>query len=93
MENYLINATHYVQALLEEQKALDTIYAAYDNHRWPTAIENKTFTEAVQARKKAHAEFVESLKESEQKVAHMILKTHKMARAMRTNWHTTNGGY
>ncbi|WP_305181005.1 hypothetical protein [Faecalibaculum rodentium] len=92
MENYLINATHYVQALLEEQKALDAIYAAYDNHRWPTAIENKRFTEAAQNRKIAHAEFVESLKESGQKVAHMILKTHKVARAMRQDWHAMNGG-
>lgn len=93
MENYLITANNYVQAMLEEQNALDAIYAAYDNHRWPTAEENKRFTEAVQARKKAHAEFVKSLKESGQKVAHMILKTRKVARAMRPNWHVTNGGY
>ncbi len=93
MENYLITANNYIQAMLEEQNALDAIYAAYDNHRWPTAEENKRFTEAAQNRKKAHAEFVESMKESGQKVAHMILKTHKVARAMRQDWHATNGGY
>lgn len=93
MEEFMIKATAYVQAMLDEQEALDKIYAAYDAHEWPTAEDNKRFRDAVQNRKNAHAELVNSLRIHEQNVSHTIMKTHKVARAMRPDWHAMNGGY